>query len=113
MSLGRPRWINSHCKLCDRAIRIKSVYRLPDGEYERLLEAQGGRCAICDQAVAGTIAVDHDHATGKVRGLLCSGCNTALGVVEGWYAEHRAAVDAYLRDRPRLAAARHDPAVAV
>jgi hypothetical protein len=59
------------------AHRIK-VYNLPPEEYQRLLERQGGRCAICrrnDRA----LGVDHDHATGRVRGLLCNSCNTAIG----------------------------------
>ena len=52
-----------------------------------MLEKQGGVCAICQRperkVVRGTIAslaVDHSHSTGEVRGLLCSSCNTALGL---------------------------------
>jgi len=52
-------------------------------EYNALLEIQGGVCAICgsdDPKTGGrSFAVDHDHVTGKVRGLLCSPCNRALG----------------------------------
>lgn len=49
-----------------------------------MLTTQGGVCAICrsDDPAApkgGAFAVDHDHATGRVRGLLCQKCNTALG----------------------------------
>jgi hypothetical protein len=47
-----------------------------------LLAAQGGRCAICVGEWTGHhIAphIDHDHATGKVRGLLCVNCNNGLG----------------------------------
>ena len=46
-----------------------------------MLGAQNGRCAICGrpETEAGGLAVDHCHATGKVRGLLCTLCNTALG----------------------------------
>jgi len=48
-----------------------------------LREHQQNRCAICDASEPGgqgDFHVDHDHATGKVRGLLCSRCNTSLGL---------------------------------
>lgn len=49
-------------------------------DYELLLHRQGGRCAICLSAEASkALAIDHDHATGTVRGLLCAVCNTTLG----------------------------------
>ena len=49
--------------------------------YMQMMDSQGGRCAICARTNAGKrrLAVDHDHATGAVRGLLCNSCNTALG----------------------------------
>jgi hypothetical protein len=50
-----------------------------DDEYARMLEAQGGGCAICGaRPKTRRLHVDHDHATGKVRGLLCHRCNRAL-----------------------------------
>lgn len=48
-------------------------------EYDALSERQGGRCAICGDVPKGRLVVDHDHETGKVRGLLCNFCNAALG----------------------------------
>ena len=55
-------------------------------EYDSLVVAQGGRCAICLKESPGSrynrFAVDHDHKTGKVRGLLCRACNTGLGFFE-------------------------------
>jgi hypothetical protein len=57
------------------------VYGLSDGDYDKLYEAQNGRCALCQVATGRTkrLAVDHDHATGEVRGILCSVCNRMLG----------------------------------
>jgi len=50
-----------------------------DEAYEALLDAQGGGCAICGaKPKTRRLHVDHDHATGKVRGLLCHRCNRAL-----------------------------------
>jgi hypothetical protein len=54
--------------------------------YDKMLEAQDGVCAICgttpDTQRYGVFHVDHCHATGRVRGLLCRGCNNVLGVVK-------------------------------
>jgi hypothetical protein len=58
-----------------------------DAEYDRLLAAQGGGCAICgNPPKTRRLHVDHDHKTGRVRGLLCHRCNRALPnwVTPGW-----------------------------
>lgn len=63
---------------------IKKRYGLSRADYSAMLEAQGGLCAAngCSETLfGGKLCVDHDHATGKVRGLLCHGCNLALGKV--------------------------------
>lgn len=50
-----------------------------DQEYARLLESQGGHCAICPSTPkTRRLHTDHDHRTGAVRGLLCHRCNRAL-----------------------------------
>lgn len=68
-------------------IRLKSLYGIDLNQYNKLLRNQNGLCAICHQTeiqkdIKGKIKrlhVDHCHITGKVRGLLCSECNTGLG----------------------------------
>ena len=52
---------------------------LTEERYHELMESQEGRCAICGMKPEGRLAVDHDHATGQVRGLLCQSCNVAPG----------------------------------
>lgn len=69
-------------------------------EYERLLGEQNERCAICQQQPSDErrLAIDHDHTTGAVRGLLCIRCNTAIGSMRDDPALLQAAV-AYLSTR--------------
>lgn len=55
-------------------------YDVTDNTYDEVLQAQGGVCAICEQAPKGKLlALDHCHKTGRIRGLLCTRCNLALG----------------------------------
>ena len=55
-------------------------YGLSATSYYRLLASQGGKCAICGRlSLNKLLAVDHNHITGEVRGLLCQNCNTGLG----------------------------------
>lgn len=72
-----------------RAWRLASKYGLSVADYERMHVEQEGVCAICgrEQMQAARngkkpLHVDHCHATGKVRGLLCKECNTTLGHIE-------------------------------
>jgi hypothetical protein len=60
-----------------RNYHLVGRYGLTAAQYEAMLSAQRGRCAACWNAPAAH--VDHDHVTGRVRGLLCSSCNQALG----------------------------------
>ena len=80
---SRSNYKNNH-----RESLLKIQYGITLKEYQDRLEAQQGKCAICDNgetALSGhskkvrSLAVDHCHATGKVRGLLCHACNMVLG----------------------------------
>lgn len=67
----------------ERARRWKyaNKYGVPVEWYDETLAAQDGRCAGCRNLPgARRLAVDHDHQTGAARGLLCTGCNQALGL---------------------------------
>jgi hypothetical protein len=71
-------------RLQDLKKNLKRKYHITLGEYEMILTAQDRVCSICKQEniVNGKkkrLAVDHNHATGFVRGLLCDSCNHALG----------------------------------
>jgi hypothetical protein len=65
-----------------RKARLKRLYGLTITQYESLLEQQRGVCAVCLEPPRKIrLAVDHNHATGKTRGLLCAKCNRAVGCV--------------------------------
>jgi len=68
-------------KLADRAWHLKRKYGMTLKQYDDLLTAQEGRCAICEEPPRADVSlhIDHDHNTGVVRGLLCFRCNNALG----------------------------------
>ena len=75
-----------------RGYQLKYRFGITNEEYDIMLESQGGTCALCGglnsvrkksthsgKPVIMALSVDHNHKTGKVRGLLCNGCNTSLG----------------------------------
>jgi hypothetical protein len=73
----------------DREHYLRKAYDMSIDDYERLLRAQGGRCAVCgtqdpvlprgSSSSGLTFAIDHDHQTGQIRGLLCTPCNLGIG----------------------------------
>lgn len=74
---------SGRCRACASAAihsaHIERTYGLTAEEYDALLVQQGGRCAICrSRPKSKRLAVDHNHKTGEVRGLLCSRCNHDL-----------------------------------
>lgn len=60
---------------------MKTRYGVTVEEYAEILRSQDGVCAICHQpcSTGKSLAVDHDHETGRVRGLLCRRCNRGIG----------------------------------
>lgn len=71
-----------------RDLRLKRAYGISLATYDKILASQNNTCAICGATPNGRrLAVDHDHRTGKIRGLLCVGCNRGIG---------------YFKDSPKL-----------
>jgi Autographiviridae endonuclease VII len=67
-------------KEADRDSHLRRTFGFSLAGYEELLARQGGGCAICGRRQGkAALHVDHDHVTGEIRGLLCVGCNNALG----------------------------------
>lgn len=76
---------HGRCKECKVYKQSVSSNRhgADDGYYLRQLRIQNGTCAICQRPERSVrrkrLAIDHNHITGQLRGLLCMGCNTSLG----------------------------------
>ena len=61
---------------------MRKQYGISTEQFAELLEFQGGGCAICAKPIENIrrrMNIDHDHETNKVRGILCTGCNTGIG----------------------------------
>lgn len=87
-------------KMRERHLRRK--YGISLATYQVLLQSQSGGCAICakPEPIGRMLDVDHDHATGEVRGLLCQNCNRMLGYAYDDTARLARAID-YLSRRSR------------
>lgn len=74
----------------NRRSHLKSTYDMTVEQYDEMLAAQGGGCGSCggqetrlhQNGRLRSMAVDHDHKTGRVRGILCQRCNITLGLCE-------------------------------
>lgn len=73
----RPKRYDTYIRYSNQ---LKHRYGLTVEEYKSMLEAAGGKCECCGEV--SKLCVDHCHSTGKVRGLLCRNCNSALGYLK-------------------------------
>lgn len=81
--------LRSQCRSCraqaDRDYLLQRRFGMSAEQFDALLAAQGGRCALCQRFEPGgrwgRFHVDHCHQTGQIRGILCHGCNVALGAL--------------------------------
>lgn len=103
--IGRRGKLCKSCKACRERFRrhhethrLKHTYGIDRKTYEQMYQDQGGVCKICSQPCTQALAVDHDHETGEIRGLLCRACNTGLGLFKDNPALLQNALD-YLGDR--------------
>lgn len=112
---SRPTGRHQRCKPCDAARHADDRAKNPERErsnylrrnfgitveqYEQMLQRQDGTCAICHEPPKNqALAVDHDHTTGQVRGLLCRRCNQLLGSAHDDAALLRSAAD-YIEKSP-------------
>lgn len=67
--------------LVDEA-RLLRHFGMTSSEYDEMLQRQNHVCAVCYSSSDRKLAVDHDHSTGRIRGLLCMSCNIILGHVK-------------------------------
>lgn len=79
--------LKSQCKSCrkrtssyDKYKRVETAYGLPSIKYKEMEKASKSRCKICRKRTK--LVVDHCHTHQHVRGLLCSNCNTAIGLLK-------------------------------
>ena len=99
--VANRKYLHSRCKECDHArVRVyhkdnkakvtkrqlishrRRLYGLNEEEYNNMILSQNNLCAICNKPSDKTLHIDHDHATGRVRGLLCHTCNTGIGMLQ-------------------------------
>lgn len=93
----KTKYYHSRCVQCyniydyniDKNFKLKKAYGITLKDYNELLTKQNGKCSICGVDNNGyyrkkprAFAVDHCHTTKKIRGLLCSDCNTGIGLLK-------------------------------
>jgi len=106
-SSNKYRKVNTYCIPCYAARRseryhgiasvkagrmnseLKRKYGITLQQRDAMLTTQAGKCAICESVLQTSVGtnIDHNHTTGKVRGILCTRCNSALAILDDrdWY----------------------------
>lgn len=103
---GKTYQAGCRCELCRSAHSKYNMGRNRGVTYDQMVERHGEICGICGRSpsfpstgkssTGGRLVIDHDHTTGQLRGLLCNGCNTALGKFQDSISGLERAID-YLR----------------
>lgn len=79
------RWLSKNAEFVKRREYVRTLrehWGMTPDDFDELSAAQGGVCAICGGTdKSKRLAIDHDHASGKIRGLLCGKCNISLGLL--------------------------------
>ena len=88
-NIKNAKWRRDNSELSatvQRKVRLKIRFDITIEQYDKMFEQQNGLCAICGEPETAEnqygvirLAIDHDHKTGKIRALLCRGCNQLLG----------------------------------
>jgi|APSaa5957512535_1039671.scaffolds.fasta_scaffold03125_18 hypothetical protein len=80
----------SYCKVCSKAYWLAHKFNITLKDYDKMLSNQNNKCGICQTSFNSidkrtgnqrAFAVDHDHKSNEIRGLLCSKCNIGLGLL--------------------------------
>lgn len=78
---GKSKFRRSVCDECETYKRYKDFYGLDKEDFLIMLNKCDSKCNICKEKIEGkALHIDHDHKTGKVRGILCKNCNNGLGM---------------------------------
>lgn len=89
-------------KKTQRESKLRRLYGVEPNDYRRMLEEQGGTCAICHRSSKSRLVVDHDHRSGQVRGLLCDSCNQGIGKLRDDVSILESAIEYLRRVRPQM-----------
>jgi Recombination endonuclease VII len=84
-----PDKVRANAKVSRRRYVLRQ-YGMTIADYAALFESQTGKCKICE--IKSATCIDHDHDTGRIRGLVCRSCNTKLG----WFDRNRERILEYV-----------------
>lgn len=92
--------LRGYCKDCQRRENLFYAYGITPEDWERIFNSQKRKCPICHHTEKNVKiwTVDHDHATGKMRGILCDNCNKGLGHFRDDQDNFKRAIDYLNRD---------------